>query len=80
MKSVNSLNRDRKVSDAGAFIEFLSSRPDVKGDRFGATGYCMGGNCCLDRSPVRSQIDLRRSRRFTAAIWPRTNPTALISS
>jgi len=47
MKSVNSLDRDRKISDASAFIEFLSSRSDVKGDRFGATGYCMGGNCAL---------------------------------
>jgi len=47
MKSVNSLDRDRKVSDAGAFIDFLSSRPDVRGHRFGATGYCMGGNCAV---------------------------------
>jgi carboxymethylenebutenolidase len=47
MKLVNSLDRDRKVSDSGAFIEFLSSRPDVKGKRFGATGYCMGGNASL---------------------------------
>ncbi|MBV8451346.1 MAG: dienelactone hydrolase family protein, partial [Deltaproteobacteria bacterium] len=44
---VNSLDRDRKVSDSGAFIEFLSSTPDVKGKRFGATGYCMGGNASL---------------------------------
>jgi carboxymethylenebutenolidase len=47
MKFVTSLDRDRKVCDAGAFIEFLSSRPEVKGDRFGATGYCMGGNASL---------------------------------
>ena len=47
MKAVSSLDRDRKVSDAAAFIEFLSSRPDVEGDRFGATGYCMGGNASL---------------------------------
>ena len=47
MKLVTSLNRDHKVSDAGAFIEFLLSRPEVKGDRFGATGYCMGGNVSL---------------------------------
>src|ERR1700736_5920729 len=47
MKFVTSLDRDRKVCDAGAFIEFLSSRPEVKGDRFGSTGYCMGGNCSL---------------------------------
>src|SRR6202034_3011054 len=47
MKWVGSLDRDRKVSDSGAFIEFLSSRPDIKGTRFGATGYCMGGNASL---------------------------------
>jgi carboxymethylenebutenolidase len=47
MKFVASLDRDRKISDAAAFIEFLSSRPEVKGDRFGATGYCMGGNASL---------------------------------
>src|SRR5260370_34690105 len=47
MKFVTSLDRDRKVSDAGAFIEFLSSRAEVKGHRFGATGYCMGGNASL---------------------------------
>ncbi|HKF61073.1 MAG TPA: dienelactone hydrolase family protein [Dongiaceae bacterium] len=47
MKLVRGLDRDRKVADASAFIEFLSSRPEVKGDRFGATGYCMGGNASL---------------------------------
>jgi carboxymethylenebutenolidase len=47
MKFVSSLDRDRKIADARTFIEFLSSRPDVKGDRFGATGYCMGGNASL---------------------------------
>jgi carboxymethylenebutenolidase len=47
MKLVSGLDRDRKVADAAAFIEFLSSRPEVKGDRFGATGYCMGGNASL---------------------------------
>jgi carboxymethylenebutenolidase len=47
MKFVNSLDRDRKIADAAAFIEFLSSRPEVKGDRLGATGYCMGGNASL---------------------------------
>ncbi len=44
---VASLDRDRKVSDAGAFIKFLCSRHDVKGSRFGCTGYCMGGNFSL---------------------------------
>jgi len=47
MKLVRGLDRDRKVADASTFIEFLSSRPEVKGDRYGATGYCMGGNASL---------------------------------
>jgi carboxymethylenebutenolidase len=47
MKLVSSLDRDRKISDAAAFIEFLSARPDVKGNRFGSTGYCLGGNVSL---------------------------------
>ena len=47
MKLVTSLNRDHKISDAGAFIEFLLSRPEVRGDRFASTGYCMGGNVSL---------------------------------
>lgn len=47
MKWVNSLDRDRKVSDSGAFLDFLAARPEVKGQRFGATGYCMGGNASL---------------------------------
>ena len=47
MKFVASLDHGRKISDIAAFIEFLSSRPDVKGDRFGATGYCMGGSISL---------------------------------
>jgi carboxymethylenebutenolidase len=46
-KFVSSLDRDRKISDAGAFIEFLSTRADVKSKRFGITGYCMGGNFAL---------------------------------
>src|SRR5215469_1065044 len=47
MKMVGSLDRDRKVADAGAFIDALTSRPEIKGDRFGTTGYCMGGNASL---------------------------------
>src|ERR1700737_4768663 len=35
MKMVTSPDGDRKVSDAGAFIDFLSSRTDAKGSGFG---------------------------------------------
>jgi len=47
MKLVTSLNRDQKVTDAGAFIEFLRVRPGVKGEQFATTGYCMGGNVSM---------------------------------
>ena len=30
-----------------ASLDFLAARPEVKGKRFGATGYCMGGNTSL---------------------------------
>jgi carboxymethylenebutenolidase len=47
MKMIGSLDRDRTVSDAEAFLACLSARPEVKGDRFGTTGYCMGGKLAL---------------------------------
>jgi len=47
MKFVKSLDRQRKISDGGAFLDFLSSRTDVKSNRFGVTGYCLGGNVAL---------------------------------
>jgi carboxymethylenebutenolidase len=46
-KLVASLDRDQKISDAGAFINYLLTRADAKGDRFCVTGYCMGGNVSL---------------------------------
>src|SRR5665213_3772118 len=52
MQRVTSLDRVRKISDTAAFIDFLSSRPEVNGDRFGATGYCMGGNAALTAAGV----------------------------
>jgi carboxymethylenebutenolidase len=47
MKNVASLGRDRKISDTAACIDFLMSRPEVEGDRYGVTGYCLGGNVAL---------------------------------
>jgi len=47
MKLVGGLDRDKKIADTAAFVEFLLKRKDVKGNRFGATGYCMGGNISL---------------------------------
>jgi carboxymethylenebutenolidase len=33
--------------DAGAFFDYLAGRAEVSGDRFGTTGYCMGGRTSL---------------------------------
>lgn len=35
------------AADARAFFDYLAARPDVAGDRFGTTGYCMGGRTSL---------------------------------
>ncbi|MBU9764629.1 dienelactone hydrolase family protein [Mycobacterium sp. TNTM28] len=35
------------AADAGAFFDYLQSRPEVRGERFGTTGYCMGGRTSL---------------------------------
>jgi carboxymethylenebutenolidase len=40
---IGSLTQDMITADAGAFLDFLASRPEVRGDRFGVCGYCMGG-------------------------------------
>jgi carboxymethylenebutenolidase len=47
MKLVGSMNRDGTVSDTEAFMAFLASRPEVTGERFGTTGYCMGGKVAV---------------------------------
>jgi len=44
MQLVFSLTRERKIADTGAFLAFLATQKDVKGAKYGATGYCMGGN------------------------------------
>ena len=39
---------DRAQRDLHAAFEFLASRPNVKKDRIGAIGWCMGGGYALD--------------------------------
>ncbi len=34
-------------TDTSAFLEFLDKRPDVKGEKVGVTGYCMGGRIAI---------------------------------
>ncbi|OMC34920.1 dienelactone hydrolase [Mycobacterium sp. GA-1841] len=35
------------AADAAAFFDYLQSRPEVSGEKFGTTGYCMGGRTSL---------------------------------
>jgi len=41
------ITTERAVADAGAFLEFLTGRPEVSGTAVGTTGYCMGGKLSL---------------------------------
>lgn len=42
-----STNPARSTADTGAFLDFLSKQPEVKGTKVGTTGYCMGGAISL---------------------------------
>jgi carboxymethylenebutenolidase len=42
-----SVTRLMAIADTGPFLDFLSSRPEVAGTKFGCTGYCMGGALAL---------------------------------
>jgi carboxymethylenebutenolidase len=47
MSMMASVTPDIMTSDAGAFFDYLAGRPEVSGERFGTTGYCMGGRTAL---------------------------------
>lgn len=37
------VTQDIMAADAAAFFDYLAGRSEVSGDKFGTTGYCMGG-------------------------------------
>jgi len=41
------VNNAKAAEDTAYFLDFLASRPEVKGSRVGTTGYCMGGGMAL---------------------------------
>jgi carboxymethylenebutenolidase len=41
------LTRDRVITDARAYADFLLARPEVSGSQIGTTGYCLGGRMSL---------------------------------
>lgn len=44
---ISKVTPDIMAADAGAFFDYLVSRPEVSGTAFGTTGYCMGGRTSL---------------------------------
>ena len=46
-KMMGSTDPERSTRDTGAFLDWLSKQPQVKGDRVGCTGYCMGAALAL---------------------------------
>lgn len=44
---ISSVTPDIMAADADPFFTYLASRPEVSGDAFGTTGYCMGGRTSL---------------------------------
>ena len=44
MKMLGALTADEMSSDASAALAFLRARADVRSDRIGATGFCIGGH------------------------------------
>jgi carboxymethylenebutenolidase len=43
MSMIGSITQDNMATDAAAFFDYLAGRPEVSGNEFGTTGYCMGG-------------------------------------
>ncbi|MGB3896295.1 MAG: alpha/beta fold hydrolase [Mycolicibacter sinensis] len=43
MSMLGSVTFDRMATDAAAFFDYLAGRPEVRGEKFGVCGYCMGG-------------------------------------
>jgi carboxymethylenebutenolidase len=44
---MKAITPDVMAADARAFFDYLAARPEVLGERFGTTGYCMGGRTSL---------------------------------
>jgi carboxymethylenebutenolidase len=44
---IGGVTPDAMAADARAFFDYLAARPEVSGQTFGTTGYCMGGRTSL---------------------------------
>jgi carboxymethylenebutenolidase len=46
-KLMASTDPEKSTRDTGAFLDWLAKQPQVKGDKVGVTGYCMGAGLAL---------------------------------
>jgi carboxymethylenebutenolidase len=46
-KLMGSTDPERSTRDTGAFLDWLAAQPQVKGEKVGVTGYCMGAALAL---------------------------------
>jgi carboxymethylenebutenolidase len=44
---ISSVTPEAMATDASAFFDHLAARPEVRGETFGTTGYCMGGRTSI---------------------------------
>lgn len=44
---VSKVTPELTATDATAYVDYLAARPEVSGEPFGTTGYCMGGRTSL---------------------------------
>jgi carboxymethylenebutenolidase len=61
LKLLGALRADEMIADARAAIAFLRARKDVRGDRIGAMGFCIGGHMAY---LVACETDVRASVSF----------------
>jgi carboxymethylenebutenolidase len=47
MSMMGAVTQDKMELDASAFFDYLAARPEVSGNAFGTTGYCMGGRTSI---------------------------------
>ena len=78
MSFIGSISPDDWASDANAYFDYLSARPEVSGTTFGITGYCMGGRAALTVAGLVPGTGWRPRHRSTAVAWSPTAATARI--
>ncbi|MCC6640081.1 MAG: dienelactone hydrolase family protein [Deltaproteobacteria bacterium] len=61
MKLLGALRADEMIADAKAALAFLRDRPDVRGDRIGTMGFCIGGHMAY---LVACETDVRATASF----------------